>query len=112
MPSAQIDPDSDACIFYTSGTTGRPKGARLTHRGCVANAMSLAFAHIVQSVASSRAGIPTKKPAAREVPQTSALVITPLFHVTANNCVWLIQSLWLEGNWYICISGMQVRHLN
>ena len=87
MPSAQIDPDSDACIFYTSGTTGRPKGARLTHRGCVANAMSLAFAHIVQSVASSRAGIPTKKPAAREVPQTSALVITPLFHVTANNCV-------------------------
>ena len=49
MPSAQIDPDSDACIFYTSGTTGRPKGARLTHRGCVANAMSLAFAHIVQS---------------------------------------------------------------
>ena len=87
MPSAQIDPDSDACIFYTSGTTGRPKGARLTHRGCVANAMSLAFAHIVQSVASSRAGIPIKKPAAREVPQTSALVITPLFHVTANNCV-------------------------
>jgi long-chain acyl-CoA synthetase len=28
LPPVDIDPDSDACIFYTSGTTGRPKGAR------------------------------------------------------------------------------------
>ena len=27
MPEANIDGDEDACIFYTSGTTGRPKGA-------------------------------------------------------------------------------------
>jgi long-subunit acyl-CoA synthetase (AMP-forming) len=27
---ADIDPDDDACIFYTSGTTGFPKGAQLT----------------------------------------------------------------------------------
>ena len=87
MPNAEIDPDSDACIFYTSGTTGQPKGAQLTHRGCVANAMSLVFAHIVQSVASARANIKTSKPEAKKVAQTSALVITPLFHVTANNCV-------------------------
>ena len=33
LPAADIDPDDDATIFYTSGTTGFPKGAQITHRG-------------------------------------------------------------------------------
>ena len=32
MPCAETNPDDPAWIFYTSGTTGRPKGATLTHR--------------------------------------------------------------------------------
>ena len=43
LPEVEIDPDDDACIFYTSGTTGRPKGAQLTHRGCAHNLMNMAF---------------------------------------------------------------------
>ncbi len=31
------DPNDVACLLYTSGTTGRPKGAQLTHRGLLAN---------------------------------------------------------------------------
>ncbi|HUP85753.1 MAG TPA: AMP-binding protein [Acidimicrobiales bacterium] len=35
-------PTDVAAIFYTSGTTGKPKGARLTHRALVAQAQSAA----------------------------------------------------------------------
>ncbi|MEY4237615.1 MAG: hypothetical protein RL339_216 [Pseudomonadota bacterium] len=83
MPEVTVDPDSDACIFYTSGTTGHPKGAQLTHRGCISNLMNLLYAGASSGMATERGGgaaIPAEPP----VPAT--LVTTPLFHVTANNC--------------------------
>ena len=86
MPDVAIDPDDDACIFYTSGTTGTPKGAQLTHRGCVANVMNIGFAQAVQRAALGKAGI--KPTGSMETDAVNvALVATPLFHVTGNNCV-------------------------
>ena len=83
LPSVEIDPDSDACIFYTSGTTGFPKGAQLTHRGCVANLINMQFAAVSSTLAVQAAtGVaPPQNP-----PKPVSLITTPLFHVTANNC--------------------------
>jgi acyl-CoA synthetase (AMP-forming)/AMP-acid ligase II len=38
-PSATIDEEDTACILYTSGTTGQPKGAMLTNLGLVHSVM-------------------------------------------------------------------------
>ena len=35
-PRPEIDPDATAALLYSSGTTGKPKGTQLTHRGIAA----------------------------------------------------------------------------
>jgi long-chain acyl-CoA synthetase len=99
LPDVTIDPDDDVCIFYTSGTTGFPKGAQLTHRGSVSNLMNLIFwstatglAHAKQAISEGREPTP---PPAPKAGQAVFMAPTPLFHVTANNC--LLQPCTLAG---------------
>jgi len=98
LPDAEIDPDDDATIFYTSGTTGNPKGAQITHRGSVHNVLHLVFWTLttVTAQAAAAAEGATDEPAAggdadaTDAPEAKPLVYlatTPLFHVTACNCV-------------------------
>ncbi len=89
LPDVEIDPDDDACIFYTSGTTGFPKGAQLTHRGSVHNILNIAFmntaAPMAAAAADAAAGI--EATAATAPAQMTFMAPTPLFHVTACNCI-------------------------
>lgn len=105
LPDAEIDPDDDATIFYTSGTTGAPKGAKITHRGSVHNVLHLIFMTLVGATAQANmaaaeatessgptgaegeAGASADDGDAEAGAPVVYMAATPLFHVTACNCV-------------------------
>ncbi len=64
----EVDPESLALLLYTSGTSGLPKGAMLTHRALMAN---------VEQVASL--------PDLPITPDDVVLLVLPLFHVYGLN---------------------------
>ncbi len=72
-----IAPDDPATIFYTSGTTGKPKGALGTHRNITTNLIGAAFSGIRGFL---RRGV--APPAPDPNLQRVALLVVPLFHVT------------------------------
>ncbi len=80
LPTTPIDQDDPAVIFYTSGTTGKPKGAISTHRNMVANLMNTLYNGVLTSmtadpdVAATSPGMGSG--------QTVSLFTSPLFHVS------------------------------
>jgi acyl-CoA synthetase (AMP-forming)/AMP-acid ligase II len=75
LPAEEIDADDDATIFYTSGTTGAPKGALGTHRNLATNILSGGYN---TARAFLRRGEAPPQPEPRVF-----LTVIPLFHVTA-----------------------------
>ena len=83
MPAAEIDPHDDATIFYTSGSTGHPKGVVACHRNIISALLSweldmLSDLHVkgIQPSESSS--------------QAAILLGVPLFHVTGSHAVFLL----------------------
>ena len=75
LPDVDVHPDDDATIMYTSGTTGRPKGAVATHRNHCTNILNTAL--------SGRAGQVRAGTSPDENP--GLLLAYPLFHIAGIN---------------------------
>ena len=78
LPPVEIEPEDDATIFYTSGTTGKPKGALATQRNVNSNIMAGMVGAIRPFLRRGEAP-PQPDPSA---PQRSSLLSVPFFHAT------------------------------
>lgn len=82
-----IAPEDDYAIYYTSGSTGNPKGVILTHRGAVTTLMS--WAMITQAITNANGGVPLYGD------NPGVLLGIPLFHVTGSHAIFLMS--WIVG---------------
>jgi long-chain acyl-CoA synthetase len=88
LPDVDVTPDMDATILYTSGTTGRPKGAVSTHRAVLSALVAFAARSAIN--AAMGAGTPSGHPY-----PPAFILIVPLFHVTG--CVPVMLSCFAAG---------------
>ena len=77
LPDAEVDEDDLFAILYTSGTTGRPKGATLTHRQALANLQNIFCLGVANASGGGEAA-----PELSSKVQSATLLVVPLFHVT------------------------------
>jgi len=98
LPETPIAEDDPACILYTSGTTGRPKGAVNTHRNIVA-VNRIQVWHGLRLMKIQGPPPPGTPPA----PPRCMLVSAPLFHVSGlyAGAVTLlaggVKTVWMKG---------------
>ncbi|MDA8370316.1 MAG: AMP-binding protein [Nocardiopsaceae bacterium] len=88
LPPAELAPDEPAAIFYTSGTTGVPKGAVGSHRNMVSNIVSGSYSRYRSLM---RAGLELGEVQAfmDALPASVVLCVLPLFHATGAQTVML-----------------------
>ncbi len=85
-PQVDLDLDDDATILYTSGTTGRPKGAVSTHRAVLSALLAYGARAAIERL---RSGSDDSSADAAAPSRPVFILIVPLFHVTGSVPVML-----------------------
>jgi len=83
LPDVAIDEDDPYLILFTSGTTGRPKGALLSHRSNV-HFVSMAILRAAEGIA--RHARATGRAPSRPPSLPVTISASPFFHVSGLNC--------------------------
>lgn len=82
LPHVNLAPEDDATIFYTSGTTGQPKGALGTQRNICTNLLNLRYAGMRSMIRRGEIPAVLKGEAPAPAPQLAPLISVPFFHAT------------------------------
>ncbi len=92
LPETEIEEDDTAAIFYTSGTTGKPKGSIATQRNVIANLQNLMLIGLLNRMLDSSSG----GGASGSDTQMVNLLVVPFFHVTG--CFAVLVVYFATGN--------------
>lgn len=85
-PAVEILPEDDACLMYTSGSTGHPKGALSNNRAVISAVFGYAMLGMAMKFYKNGGKIIDDPKA----PQLSVLLPIPLFHVTGCMVIFLV----------------------
>ena len=92
LPDVALAPDDDATIMYTSGTTGKPKGALASHRAIIANMFNALTCRARRYL---RAGEALPEPDPDPANANAVLLSVPFFHATGAFAILI--PIWATG---------------